>query len=111
MDLGIAAGCLAALLLARIYWPTPGNPPITPADDEEPYPVASADEITIICMDPRESRCLVVGLPPISGDMELAGHDDVTLHDMQPNNGGQTPEVYKGGTFPVILPTASWGGK
>jgi hypothetical protein len=111
IGVGLAAACLALLLLSRNYWPTTGNPPVAVPDGEEPYPVASADEITIISMDPRDSGALVVGLPPINGDMEWASWDDVTLVDAQPNDGGQKPGMHTTGTVPVILPTPTWGGK
>jgi hypothetical protein len=111
IGLGLAAACLALLLLGRTYWPTPGKPPVSVSDDEEPYPVAGSDEITIISMDPRESRFLVVGLPPINGDMEWASMDDVTLVDTQPNDGGQKPGMHTMGNVPVILPSPNWGGK
>jgi hypothetical protein len=110
IGLSLAAACLAALLVARAFWPTSGKPPVTDPDDE-PYPVASADDITIISMDPRDSRFLVVGLPPINGDMELAGIEDVTLESTTPNDDGQLPQMHTGGSVPVILPTATWGGK
>jgi hypothetical protein len=105
----VAAACLAALLFTRLYWPAPVKPP--PREDEEPYPVASADEITIISMDPRDSRSLVVGLPPIGGDMEWATMEDVSLLDTKPNNGGQMPDMHTAGTVPVIVPMTGWGGK
>jgi hypothetical protein len=111
---GVAAACLAALLLAHQFMPAPGKttpPPIVPADDEEPYAVATADEIVILSMNPANMPSLVVGKSPVHGDLELAGPEDVSLVDTKPNNDGQLPGIRFGGTMPVIVPTATWGDK
>ena len=104
---GIAAASVIGLLLARSFWPTPIA--VTDSDDE-PYPVATADEIVIISMDPRNEHNLVIGLPPVHGDLVLADSDDVELLDAKPNSEGQVPNMNQG-AVPVILPTGSWGGK
>ena len=110
--LGLAAASLTAALVWRLLLPVSGPPAtVTAVAEEEPYPVATSDEITIVTMDPRESRSLVVGLPPIPGDLEWASFEDVTLEATKPNADNQVPEMHKGGTKPMILPTGSWGGK
>ena len=62
-------------------------------------------------MDPRESHSLVVGQPPIPGELEWATSDDVSDVDIKPNENNQVPEMRTGGNVPLILPTRSWGEK
>ena len=112
--LGLAAACIIALLLARVLWspaPKPAPSPLPPEPEEEPYVVASSDEIVIISMDPRNDANLVIGRKPIPGELEWANIDDVTLVELKPNDDGQVPTMHTGGTVPIILPTATWGGK
>jgi hypothetical protein len=108
---GLVAAGFAGLLAIRFLLPGPDlktTEPVVAA--EEPYPVATSDEITIISMDPRESRSLVVGRPPIPGDLEWANFEDVTMEKAMPNADNQVPEMYKTGNKPMIVPTGSWGG-
>ncbi len=108
---GLAAACLVALLLARLFWPAPAPViPVPPDSDEEPYAVARPDEIVIVTMDPHNAPNLVVGRPPIGDELELAGINDITLVDAQANSDGQVPQMHYG-NVPIILPTESWGGK
>jgi hypothetical protein len=110
---GLVAACLIAALLARALWPTPNKPaPPAPVDvEEEPYAVAHSDEIVIVSMDPRNAPNLVVGRPPIPGELEWAGIEDVTLVEFKPNDEGQVPTMHTDGPVPFILPTPNWGGK
>jgi hypothetical protein len=110
--LGLAAACIIALLLARVLWsPVPKPAPVPPEPDEEPYAVATSDEIIIISMDPRNDANLVIGRKPVPGELEWANIDDVTLVEFKPNDEGQVPTMHTGGAVPIILPTATWGGK
>jgi hypothetical protein len=109
---GLVAAGFAGLLAIRFLLPGPDLKTTTQQVmiAEEPYPVATSDEITIIRMDPRESHNLVVGRPPIPGDLEWANFDDVTVENAKPNAENQVPEMHKTGTKPMIVPTGSWGG-
>lgn len=70
-----AAAALAAVLLARSWWSGVQVPPSQPA--EEPYPVAEADDVTIVSMDARDVAGLVVGEPPVSGELVFAQPADI----------------------------------
>ncbi len=110
--LSLVAAAAILLLLTRVFWPTPLlPPPELGTDDEEPYAVATADEIVIVSMDPRNLSNLVVGGPPVEGELDLAEFDEVKVLDRKPNNDGQVPEMHQGGNVPMILPTGAWGGK
>ena len=109
---GVAAACLAGLLLAHTFMSAPAKitaPSV--ASDDEPYPVATAGEIVILSMNPANSSSLVVGKTPVHDDLVLAGPDDVSLVDAKPNGDGQMPEIRFGGNMPVIVPTSNWGDK
>ncbi len=108
---GLVAAGFAGLLTVRFLMPGPDPKTTEPVViAEEPYPVASSDEITIISMDPRESRNLVVGRTPIPGDLDWANFEDVTVENAKPNAENQVPEMHKTGNKPMIVPTGSWGG-
>jgi hypothetical protein len=73
-----AAAALIAVLLSRPLWmktPTPlPQPPV-----EEPFPVAEADDVDIISIDARDVAGLVVGEPPVSGELIFARQEDVRV--------------------------------
>jgi hypothetical protein len=73
-----AAAVLGAILLLRSGWIAGPKPPAAPAD-EEAYPVAEAEDVTIISMDARDVAALVVGEPPITGELVFAQPDDVRV--------------------------------
>jgi anti-sigma factor RsiW len=109
--LGLTAACLVGLLLTNAWRPSSPPPGPSPVVDDEPYPVATAAEIVILSMDPRNLGNLVVGGSPIAGDLDLADFHEVKMLDRKPNNDGQVPEMHQGGSVPMILPTNAWGGK
>jgi hypothetical protein len=75
--LGLAASAaVLAVVLARSWW-SAGTPPPPPGED--PYPVAGADDVTILSMDARDVAGLVVGEPPVSGDLEFVRAEDVRV--------------------------------
>jgi hypothetical protein len=93
------AASLGLVLLARPLW----MPPPVQDDGEEPYPVATAQDITIISMDARDTEHLVVGSPPVMEAMVLATQADITLVDMKPPRPeGPMPWLDKG-PVPMIL--------
>jgi hypothetical protein len=70
----VAAAALIAVLLARPMWrkaPSPQPPP------EEPFPVAEAGDVDIIRIDARDVAGLVVGEPPVSGELIFVRQEDV----------------------------------
>jgi hypothetical protein len=111
--LGLAAACIIALLLARALWSPAHRPtPVPPTEpDEEPYAVATSDEIIIISMDPRNDPNLVIGQKPIHNELEWANNDDLERIEFKPNDDGTVPTMHTGGAVPIIIPTATWGGK
>lgn len=71
-----AAAALLAVLLFR-FWAAPPTPQPMPA--EEPYPVAEADDVEILAIDARDVAGLVVGEPPVSGELIFASLEDVRV--------------------------------
>lgn len=72
-----AAAALAAVLLTRSWWTGGGAIP-TP-ETGEPYPVVAADDVDIISMDARDVASLVVGEPPVSGEVVFVKLEDVRV--------------------------------
>ncbi len=72
---------MAGILLARSWWTEtpPAQPQPLPQVAEEAFPVAEADEVTIISMDARDIAALVVGEPPVAGDLEFVRADDIRV--------------------------------
>ena len=71
-----AAAALAGVLLTRSWW---GGGAISTPEPEEPYPVVAADEVDIISMDARDVASLVVGEPPVSGELVFVKLEDVRV--------------------------------
>jgi hypothetical protein len=78
-----AAAILAGILLTRVWWigvpHAQPQPQPQPQLTEEPFPVAEADDVTIISMDARDVAALVVGEPPVSGDLEFVRAADIRV--------------------------------
>jgi hypothetical protein len=89
--LAIAA---AAVLLAFNLntGPTP-TPKEGQALDEEPFPVASADEVEILRVDGNDTNALVVGQLPVTGLLLLAFPQDVEILQV---NGDDTESLVVG---------------
>jgi hypothetical protein len=98
LTLAVAA-TLACVLLARSLWA-----PVPPAaSDDEPFPVLSTGEVTIISMDARDTDALVVGHPPVADPFEFATPADVTVVKVQPYEpDGPLPEL-RGGEVPMLV--------
>jgi hypothetical protein len=96
-----AAAILIVSLLGRSWWKTGPLPqPIVP---EEPYPVAEAEDVIIISMDPRDVAALVVGEPPVTGKLVFAQLEDVRVIKCErcPHSGNR-PQL-KPGEVPMFV--------
>jgi hypothetical protein len=71
-----AAAAVVAVLLARSWWVQTPSPSPTP---EEPFPVATAEDVDILSIAARDVAALVVGEPPVSGELIFASMDDVRV--------------------------------
>jgi hypothetical protein len=71
------AAVLGVVLLGRSWWAS--GPLPQPVVTEEPYPVVAAEDVTIISMDPHDVAALVVGEPPVTGELVFAQPDDVRV--------------------------------
>jgi hypothetical protein len=83
---GAAAAAILAIFLARSLWllsfPWRGGRGEVSARVqrvEEPFPVAEADDVTILSMDARNVAALVVGEPPVGDDLEFARPEDIRV--------------------------------
>jgi anti-sigma factor ChrR (cupin superfamily) len=74
-----AAAAALVVVLARPLW----SPVVPPGGDieEVPFPVADNSEVVILSMDGNDVASLVVGHPPVQGEIVLASHDEVELLD------------------------------
>jgi hypothetical protein len=103
-----AAALFLALLLARALW-WGGNQPQPIA--EEPLPVAESEDINIVSMDARDITYLVVGEPPVSGDLQFARQEDIhVVHCTCCPISGQTAHLEKKGEVPMFVAVAAGGG-
>jgi hypothetical protein len=90
-----AAAVLAVVLLGRSWWTTGQLPPVV--DPEEPYPVVEAGDVTIISMDPHDVAALVVGEPPVTGELVFARPDDVrVIKCVRCPHSGNVPQLKRG---------------
>jgi hypothetical protein len=100
----VAAAVLLAVLLTRLLGPglpRPGDPgPV----EEEPFPVASAEDVNIIRMDAHDVGALVVGQPPVQeGPLEMASRNDVKVLNVEPAwPDGPVARFVQGDEIPMI---------
>jgi|GEM_PF-2116933 len=86
---GTAAAALLAVLLMRSAWsPFRLSPPLQGGGKAEgetvqgvkrPFPVAEPEDVTIVSMDARDVAALVVGEPPVGGDLQFARPEDIRV--------------------------------
>jgi hypothetical protein len=73
----VAAAALLAVLLARSWWA--GGPRPQLDQGEAPYPVVEASDVAIVSMDAGDVAALVVGEPPVGGEVEFVRPEDVRV--------------------------------
>jgi hypothetical protein len=106
---GAAAAVLAAVVLGRAFWPVaPPPPPGVPVPTlTGPLDLADARDVDIICIDGDDTGNLLVGLPPVCNEFQLAGPGDITLVGIEPA-GRSAPDLRRGdGGEPIIWPPAA----
>lgn len=91
---------LAALTAAGVIWIFLGlggrdNPPgpFEQEENEQPFPVASAEDVDIISVQAADARSLVVGEPPLAGPLVLGAPGDVKMRNIEPDVDGMVPKV------------------
>jgi anti-sigma factor RsiW len=103
-----AAAVLLAVLLAQSLGPGLPRPDGAGANEEETFPVASAEDVTIIGMDAHDVGALVVGQPPVQeGPLEMASRDDVKVLNVEPAwPDGPVARYEPGNEIPMIWSSA-----
>ncbi|HWG47420.1 MAG TPA: hypothetical protein VN688_31945 [Gemmataceae bacterium] len=102
-----AAAALVAVLLARSWWTGQSSTQPQPQLAEEVFPVVEADDVTIISMDARDVAALVVGEPPISGDLEFVQAADIRVIKCQRcPKCGNVPRLAQGAVPMVVTSVA-----
>jgi anti-sigma-K factor RskA len=75
-----ASAAVVLVLLGRTLWDQTREA-VVPPGETLPFPVANAQDVTILSMDASDTGFLVIGHPPILGKIDLADHGDVVLLD------------------------------
>jgi len=91
-----AAAVVLALILSRPSGPEPAQPepPVQGiAAEEEPYPVASAEDVEINSMDHADVVALVVGEPPLREPLVLVSPRDISVESVEPDVDGVFPDM------------------
>jgi hypothetical protein len=99
-----AAAALLAVLLARPWWSKAPTPQPTP---EEPFPVAEAGDVDILSIDARDVAGLVVGEPPIAGELIFARQDDVRVVECKCCPKGGNIAKLRSGEVPMLVTSAA----
>src|SRR5215471_8052005 len=92
-----------------------GRRPVPPAElrPGSTLPVTDADDVTILSMDAADTDALVVGEPPVSGELVLVGQGDVEVDHMAPCADDTQPYLHspKNGWPMVVAPFKAARGK
>jgi hypothetical protein len=78
VGLSAAAAVLVGVLI-RSLWTSTVPVPVPTPQIEEPLPVAEADDVTIVSMEARDVAALVVGEPPVSGELVFVRLEDIRV--------------------------------
>ncbi|MGH7172728.1 MAG: hypothetical protein ACRELF_07330 [Gemmataceae bacterium] len=101
-----AAAAILALLLTRSLWRTSVPAPAPRA--EEAFPVVEADDVIIVSMDARDVAALVVGEPPISGELAFARPEDIrVIRCERCPHSGRLARLEPGEEVPMFVSTAA----
>jgi hypothetical protein len=104
-----AAAVLGAVLLTRSWW-TGGAIP-KPGPEEEPYPVVAAEDVDIISIETHDVAGLVVGEPPVSGELVFVQLEDVhVLHCKRCPISGNGARLEQG-EVPMVVAVVAEGGE
>jgi hypothetical protein len=98
----VAAGVLLALALTRREW-LPSDPGSTAA---EPFPITTVDDVEIVRIQNIDPEALLVGEPPVAGELDMAAHGDVIIRGVQPDADNVVPAMYTRpdpATSPMII--------
>jgi hypothetical protein len=99
----------AAAAAIALYLSMPGRVPgpssTNVENTGEALVLATAADVDIISMDDRDTANLVVGIPPLTGNVVLAAADDVKLKNVQKDADGMMPKVQMNetGLAPMII--------
>jgi hypothetical protein len=107
--LGLAAAAvLGAVLLTRSWWS--GGAISTPESSEEPYPVVALEDVDIISIETHDLAGLVVGEPPVSGELVFARPEDVRVLNCKrcPKSGNHAR--LEPGEVPMVVAVVAEGG-
>jgi hypothetical protein len=100
----MAAAAVVALLVARLWW----TPALPPEPFEEPYPVAEADDVNIISIEAEDLPHLVVGEPPVSGELAFVRTEDVRVIKCKKcPKSGNMPHLETGEEVPMFVSTVA----
>jgi anti-sigma factor RsiW len=102
----VAAAAAVLLAVALNGLPLRPVPPgATPPETEEPWPVASADEVEVLSMDDRDRGTLVVGEPPVNVPVELVTAQEVQVNKLEPDEQGRVGRLYGMGASgsPIVI--------
>lgn len=101
----LAVACAAALVCLWLGARWGGVPAPEERDSDEPYLVASDEEVTVISMRAQDAAGLVVGQPPIGDNYEFASPADVTVVKLERADGDRpAPEMLPGEVPMLIAP-------
>ena len=100
----VAAAAVLLALALRDPPARPVRPDVEPPATEEPWPVASADEVEVLSMDDRDRGTLVVGEPPVNVPVELVTAQEVQVNKLEPDEQGRVGRLYGNGSPMVVMP-------
>jgi hypothetical protein len=102
---GLTAAAILAGFLAHSLWRT--SVPVPTPRAEEPFPVVEAEDVTIVSMDARDVAALVVGEPPVSGEMVFARPEDIrVIHCARCPHSGRLARLEPGEEVPMFMSAA-----
>jgi hypothetical protein len=84
----------AAIWLAFVLQSPAELPRQGAGSEEEPYPVATAEEVEIHRLEKVDSDSVLVGEPPTRGNLDLASHGDVLITSFKPYADNLRPDMY-----------------
>jgi len=108
VGLASAATVFAAALLVPpfLHHDGPGGgQPVREEDGDEPFLVASAQEVNIISMDASDADAVVLGMP-LLGSFPLAEPDDIEVLDAEPPHADGPVPWLEEGPVPMIVDVA-----
>lgn len=110
LALAAAAAAVLVVVLGRPFGPGEPARVVSPQAADDPFTLASTEDVAILRMHGADTSALVVGQPPVEGALDWASHEDITVVQVERFE-GRAPDMHVDGAAPMLLASSPPDGR